>query len=449
MRWSMSLTGSCFSSESALGPFHHGIRRRGGTISWAALPSVRWQVQADIRTHLIHRPARDIIPLGGALVFSYRVILNGFHAAAAACFSNRPFGVKRFQTIHPSMRWSMSLTGSCFSSESALGPFHHGIRRRGGTISWAALPSVRWQVQADIRTHLIHRPARDIIPLGGALVFSYRVILNGFHAAAAACFSNRPFGVKRFQTIHPSMRWSMSLTGSCFSSESALGPFHHGIRRRGGTISWAALPSVRWQVQADIRTHLIHRPARDIIPLGGALVFSYRVILNGFHAAAAACFSNRPFGVKRFQTIHPSMRWSMSLTGSCFSSESALGPFHHGIRRRGGTISWAALPSVRWQVQADIRTHLIHRPARDIIPLGGALVFSYQVILNGFHAAAAACSRVQRNSVPATQMRCMITASRRAKATIAFFIPRRLAICMAQALSQDHFRECIMLCAAS
>jgi len=33
----------------------------------------------------------------------------------------------------------------------------------------------------------------------------------------------------------------------------------------------------------------------------------------------------------------------------------------------------------------------------------------------------------------------MITASRRANATIAFFIPRRLAICIAQALSQDHF----------
>ena len=29
---------------------------------------------------------------------------------------------------------------------------------------------------------------------------------------------------------------------------------------------------------------------------------------------------------------------SMSLTGSCFSSESAPGPFHHGIRGRGGTI---------------------------------------------------------------------------------------------------------------
>src|ERR1700726_518430 len=36
---------------------------------------------------------------------------------------------------------------------------------------------------------------------------------------------------------------------------------------------------------------------------------------------------------------------SMSLAGSCFSSESALGPFHHGIRRRGGAIFGAALPS--------------------------------------------------------------------------------------------------------
>src|ERR1022692_2481090 len=39
------------------------------------------------------------------------------------------------------------------------------------------------------------------------------------------------------------------------------------------------------------------------------------------------------------------------------------------------------------------------------------------LILRGFHAAAA--SRVQRNSVPSTHMRCMITARRRASATIA------------------------------
>src|SRR6516164_11632146 len=74
----------------------------------------------------------------------------------------------------------------------------------------------------------------------------------------------------------------------------------------------------------------------------------------------------------------------------------------------------------RRQVQADSRTHLIHRPARDIIPpLGGARVLLL-LILTGSHAAAA--SLVQRNSAPSTHMRCMITANRRASATIALFI---------------------------
>jgi hypothetical protein len=59
---------------------------------------------------------------------------------------------------------------------------------------------------------------------------------------------------------------------------------------------------------------------------------------------------------------------AMSLTGSRFSSESAPRPFHHRIRGRGGTIYTAALPSNQRQVQADMRTRLIHRPARDIIP---------------------------------------------------------------------------------
>ncbi len=113
-----------------------------------------------------------------------------------------------------------------------------------------------------------------------------------------------------------------------------------------------------------------------------------------------------------------------SLAGACFSSDSAHRPVHHGIRERGGTIYSAALPVVGWQVQADMRTHLIHRPARDIIPpLGGARVSSYFVrFRKSAHTAAA--SRVQRNSVPSTQMRCIITANRRASATMAFFLPR-------------------------
>ena len=71
---------------------------------------------------------------------------------------------------------------------------------------------------------------------------------------------------------------------------------------------------------------------------------------------------------------------SMSLTGSRFSSESALGPFHHGVRGRGGTIYYSALPSIQRQVQAEVRSHLIRRPARDIIPLhGGARVSFYWI----------------------------------------------------------------------
>src|SRR5580704_17760653 len=78
---------------------------------------------------------------------------------------------------------------------------------------------------------------------------------------------------------------SMSLAGSCFSPNSAPRPFHHGIRGRGGTIFAAALPSDERQVQADMRTHLIHRPARDIIPpRGGARVtpcaYCYGVMLR-------------------------------------------------------------------------------------------------------------------------------------------------------------------------
>ncbi len=71
---------------------------------------------------------------------------------------------------------------------------------------------------------------------------------------------------------------SMSHAGSCFSSDSAPRPFHHGSRGQGGTIFRAALPSDEWQVQATERTHLIHRPARDIFPpQGGARVSSYRM----------------------------------------------------------------------------------------------------------------------------------------------------------------------------
>ena len=140
---------------------------------------------------------------------------------------------------------------------------------------------------------------------------------------------------------------------------------------------------------------------------------------------------------------------SMSLTGSCFSSESAPRPFHHGIRDE---VEQSFRRPCR---QTNGRSKRTCELTSSIVPRGTSFHRSVELsfllshlILHGFHAAAW-LSRVQRNSVPSTHMRCMITANRRASATIAFFIPRRLAICIAQALSQDHFFDRSMLWAAS
>jgi len=118
-------------------------------------------------------------------------------------------------------------------------------------------------------------------------------------------------------------------------------------------------------------------------------------------------FSNRPFGVKRFQTIHHHN--VDDARGLVLLSESAPRPFHHGIRRRGGTI--LGRPCRLTDSRSSGHTNLPHPSSReDIIPpLGGARVSSYR--RNGSYAAAT--SLVQRNSVPSTHMRCIITAKRR------------------------------------
>jgi hypothetical protein len=156
-------------------------------------------------------------------------------------------------------------------------------------------------------------------------------------------------------------------------------------------------------------------------------------------------FSNRPFGVKRFQTIH---HLSVNVA--------------RGLVLLFG-IGTKALPSwdskTRWNnLSGDLAVSLTggpsrhanspHPSSREGHHSTARWISSFllsDVILRGIHAAAMACSRVQRNSVPSIHMRCMITARRRANATIAFFIPRRLAICIAQALSHDHFLERNML----
>src|SRR4029077_2158541 len=79
------------------------------------------------------------------------------------------------------------------------------------------------------------------------------------------------------QVLHGALHRFTSATMDAISSQPPHSIFHHGIRRRGGTIFRAALPSDRRQVQADSRSHLIHRPASYTIPpLGGARVSSCR-----------------------------------------------------------------------------------------------------------------------------------------------------------------------------
>ena len=154
-------------------------------------------------------------------------------------------------------------------------------------------------------------------------------------------------------------------------------------------------------------------------------------------------FSNRPFGVKRFQTIHHCSvdvaRGLMLLFGigtkalPLWDSKTRRNNLCHGlaVTRTAGPSGHANSP------------HPSSREGHLSITGWISSFLLLHLILHGTHATAV--SRVHRNSVPSTQMRCMITANLRARATIAFFIPRRLAICIAQALSQDHFFDHSML----
>src|SRR5258707_1350250 len=102
----------------------------------------------------------------------------------------------------------------------------------------------------------------------------------------------------------------------------------------------------------------------------GSSAFRLSTTTVSMSLAGSCFFSNRPFGVKRFQTIHHHSvdvaRGLVLLFGIDPSWDS----------RTGGTIFRAALPSIERQVQADMRTHLIHRPARDIFHRSVELEFS-------------------------------------------------------------------------
>jgi hypothetical protein len=154
-------------------------------------------------------------------------------------------------------------------------------------------------------------------------------------------------------------------------------------------------------------------------------------------------FSNRPFRVKRFQTIHhDGIDVAHGLALLFGIGTKALPSWGSKTRWNnlwvGLAVSGTAGPSGHANSPHPSSREGHHTTAR----WSSSFLLS-DLILHGSHAVAA--SLAQRNSVPSTHMRCMITASRRASATIAFFIPRRLAICIAHALSHDHFVERSML----
>ena len=166
-----------------------------------------------------------------------------------------------------------------------------------------------------------------------------------------------------------------------------------------------------------------------------------------------ACFSNRPFEVKHFQTIHHcSVDVARRLVLLYGIGTKAL-PSWDSRTRRNNLLGGLA---VRRTAGPSRLTNSPHPSSREghLSTAGWNSGFLLSgLILNDFHAAAAACSRVHRNSVPSTQMRCMITASRRARATIAFFIPRRLAICIEDAATSilaaaDALKDGVIACKA-
>ncbi len=110
-----------------------------------------------------------------------------------------------------------------------------------------------------------------------------------------------------------------------------------------------------------------------------------------------------------------------------------------------------ALAAGQRQDLPTLRTHPTRRPREDIfLPEQNSVIsLSVQPKVQAALTVTAG-PLLQRKSVPSTHMRCRITARRLATATMARRMPRRWAIRMPHAFSQDHFRLWVRSdCAAS
>ncbi len=172
-------------------------------------------------------------------------------------------------------------------------------------------------------------------------------------------------------------------------------------------------------------------------PLGARVMGPFRTMADVRTGLTNVCFSNRPVWVKRFQTIH---RCSVDVSHGLallFGIGTRAVPSWDSRTRRNDLLVGLVVNLTAGPSGHTISPHPSSREGHHSTTRWSSNFLLSSLVVCGCHAAAA--SRVHRNSVPSTQMRCMITASRRASATIAFFNPRRLAIVIAQALSHDHF----------
>jgi hypothetical protein len=124
------------------------------------------------------------------------------------------------------------------------------------------------------------------------------------------------------------------------------------------------------------------------------------------------CFSNRRFGVKHFQTLHDcSVDVAHGLALLFGIGAKALPSWDSRMRwnnlRRGLVARWATGSS-----GLANSPHPSSREGHHSTTGWTSRFLLSHLILQGCHTAAT--SLVQRNSLPPTQMRCMITAKRRA-----------------------------------
>jgi hypothetical protein len=154
------------------------------------------------------------------------------------------------------------------------------------------------------------------------------------------------------------------------------------------------------------------------VKLGLAVISAARLL---FHRL---CSLIPGFGVKLSAII---------LAGPTVLSAVGACPPHDGVRRRWW-INVASAVSLIESSQKIGRSHHRHRPGRDIFP--AVLREPFDFLIARY---ATTSFFDQLNSVWSIHMRCRMTASLRATATVAFRSPFRLASLIPQAFNADHF----------